>query len=171
MASESSNLHYASDQHHLSAHAAMQIAWGAWLSMLVLPFLFFIYVLWTLMGQSTADVVTPRTSETWFLGSMLYLVALVPLSFFARSRLFKSYWEGRPVAPKNYLAGMMLMWITLEIGGLLSLAGCLVDHKLAPNMIPALVAFGFFATLWPSGRAMFKTDGDKEDPQLYEEPR
>jgi hypothetical protein len=38
-------------------------------------------------------------------------------------------------------------------------------------MIPALVAFGFFATLWPSGRAMFKTDGDKEDPQLYEEPR
>lgn len=154
----------------LPAHTAMQVAWGCWLFMLVLPFLFFIYVLWTLMGQDTNRAV-PHASTAWFLGSMLYLIVAVPLSFFARSRLFKAYWTGEPVAPKNYLAGMLIMWVSLEVGGLLALSGCLVDRSLVPNLVPALVAFVFFATLWPSGRAMFKRDGDKEDPQLYEEPR
>jgi hypothetical protein len=170
MTSEPAGIHPAAHS-NLSAKSAMQAAWGSWLFMLVLPFLYFIYVIWTLMGADTASSLPARSSEGWFLGSMLYLIVAVPISFFARSRLFKSYWTGEPVAPKNYLLGMVLMWVTLEIGGLLALTGCLVDKKLLPNLLPSLVAFMFFATLWPSGRAMFKRNGDKEDPQLYEEPR
>jgi hypothetical protein len=102
---------------------------------------------------------------------MGYLIVAVPLSFFGRSRLFKAYWSGAPVTPGKYLMGMLTMWVTLEIGGVFALVGCVASHSLLPNLLPALIAFMFFTTLWPSGKAMTRSTGDKEDPQLYEEPR
>ncbi len=155
---------------NVSAQSAMRMAWGCWLFLLVLPFLYFIYVIWTLMGEETSGP-PPHSSQGWFLMSMIYLIVAVPLSFFGRSRLFKAYWTGKPVEPKKYLVGMLAMWLTLEVGGLLALTGCLVDHKPMPNLLPALVAFMFFTTLWPSGRAMTRTTGDSEDAGVYEEPR
>jgi hypothetical protein len=156
---------------NVQAHTAMRAAWVSWLVMLVLPFLYFIYVLWKLMGAEENTGSGIQMSDKWFLATMIYLIIAVPISFFGRSRLFKAYWTGKPVEPKNYLLGMLVMWVTMEIGGLLALTGCLVDHRPLPNLLPALVAFMFFATLWPSGRAMTRTTGNEEDPQLYEEPR
>jgi hypothetical protein len=157
---------------NLPAQTAMRAAWACWLVLLVLPFLFFIYVLWTLMGaEENVGASSIHSGQGWFLTSMIYLIVAVPLSFFGRSWLFKAYWTGKPVEPRKYLLGMLTMWLTLEIGGLFALAGCLVDHKILPNLLPALVAFMFFTTLWPSGRAMTRTTGHLEDPQLYEEPR
>lgn len=162
--------YHASVLPNVAAASAMRMAWSCWLFLLVLPFLFFIYVLWTLMGQETGAP-PARSGQGWFLMSMLYLIVAVPLSFFGRSWLFKAYWTGKPVEPKKYVMGMLTMWLTLEAGGLLALAGCLVDKKLLPNLLPALVAFMFFTTLWPSGRAMTRTTGASEDHGVYEEPR
>ena len=66
---------------------------------------------------------------------------------------------------------MISVWVALVIGGLFSLIGCLLYDTLLPDLVPALVAFMFFVTLWPSGRAMTHHIGDSHDPQVYEEPR
>ncbi len=67
--------------------------------------------------------------------------------------------------------GMFTVWGTLEIGGLLSLTGCLVSRSLLPTLLPALAAFMMFVVLWPSGRAMINSHGGSDDPEKYGEPR
>jgi hypothetical protein len=155
----------------LAAKSAMRTAWMCWLALLAFPFLVFLYVVWHLMDSESVAGPAVRSAPTWFLAAMGYLIVAVPLSFFGRSRLFKAYWSGAPVTPGKYLVGMLTMWVTLEVGGIFALVGCLASHKLLPNLLPALIAFMFFTTLWPSGKAMTRTTGDQEDPQLYEEPR
>jgi hypothetical protein len=59
----------------------------------------------------------------------------------------------------------------LEFGGIIALLGCIVERLLLPNLLPALVAFMFFVTLWPSGKAMVSSIGNQEDASVYEEPR
>jgi hypothetical protein len=69
------------------------------------------------------------------------------------------------------LFGMLAIWAALEFGGIIALLGCFVDHSLLPNLLPALVAFMFFVTLWPSGKSMVRSIGNEEDAGVYEEPR
>ena len=154
----------------LSAQQALKVAWYGYLVLLALPFLYCLFVAWSLMG------VAHRHGDTildgWFLASVAYIVLVVPASFFVRSRFFREYWEGKPVQPMAYLKGMYIVWIALEIGGLLSLTGCLISRSLAPGLMPAVAAFMMFVSLWPSGRAMVAARrGDSDDPERYEEPR
>jgi hypothetical protein len=111
-------------------------------------------------------------ANRWFLWTVAYMVVVVPASFFARSRFFRGYWTGNCVAPRNYFRGMLVTWLALEVGGLLSIAGCLMTRSFAPCILPALVAFMMFVALWPAGRAMVCHDrGESDDPEKYEEPR
>lgn len=153
----------------MSVASAIRMAWACWLVLLVLPFFVFLYVVWTL-GNSEAPIHSPQ-GEYWFKAAMLYMLLVVPASFFLRGHVFKAYWSGRPVSPAHYLSGMLTVWIALALGGIFSMLGCLVDKHLLPNLLPALVAFMFFVTLWPSGRAMVHTGGAQHDPAVYEEPR
>jgi hypothetical protein len=67
---------------------------------------------------------------------------------------------------------MLSVWLTMEVGGLLALTGCLVTQSLLPNLLPALVAFILFIPFWPSGRAMTRPCAeDDDDPENYAEPR
>ena len=66
---------------------------------------------------------------------------------------------------------MLAIWSALEFGGIISLLGCFVEQSLLPNLLPALVAFMFFVTLWPSGKAMVSSVGNAEDASVYEAPR
>jgi hypothetical protein len=155
----------------LSPAVAIRIAWVCWLMLLIMPFFFFLYVVWTLSAEVHAAP-PPNEQQTWFIASIIYLLVAGPSSFFARSGIFKAYWTGNTVAPGKYLSGMLLIWLALEVGGLFSLAGCLAQKQLLPNLFPALVAFMFFVTFWPSGRAMVRHHvGDQQDASLYEEPR
>jgi hypothetical protein len=154
----------------LSARMAIRLAWLIWLVLLAIPFLFFLGVVWTLSGRESAGNLGHQ-SQMWFLTASVYLLVVVPVSFFWRGHVFKAYWSGKTVAPGKYLFGMISVWLALEIGGIFSLVGCKVNDSLLPNLLPALVAFMFFVTLWPSGRAMVRTVGAQEDPQFYEEPR
>jgi hypothetical protein len=99
------------------------------------------------------------------------MALVVPAAIFLRSYIFKAYWAGDTVHPKSYLKGMLGVWATIEIGGVLALVGCLVSHSLLPNLLPALVAFMLFTPLWPSGLAMVRHCGNQDDPSEYKEPR
>jgi hypothetical protein len=153
----------------LSVRTALRLAWATWTILLIIPFLLFLGVVWTLMFHEATGL--HAESQTWFLASSGYLLVVVPASFFWRGSIFKSYWLGQPITPAKYLYGMLAIWTALEFGGIISLLGCFVDRSLLPNLLPALVAFMFYATLWPSGRSMVSSVGHSEDAGVYEEPR
>jgi hypothetical protein len=153
----------------LTPGQALSIAWASWLILLAVPALLFLAVMWTFIGDET--VVDKATGERWFLVTMAYLAVAVPAAFFWRSREFKAYWEGKCVSPARYLRGMLTLWLAIEVGGVMALAGCLVSNGLTPNLLPAMVAFMLFTPFWPSGRAMTHPVGDDDDFEVYEEPR
>ena len=153
----------------LTPATALHIAWFCWLGFLATPFVLFLYVCWSLLDNNE-----PRdlpAANGWFVASMVYLIVVVPLAIFWRSRLFRSYWTGECVSPRSYLVGMVTVWLTIWIGGIFSLIGCLVTGSLLPNLLPAVVSFMLFTPLWPSGRAMICCTGNTDDPEAYEEPR
>ena len=153
----------------LTAGQALSLAWASWIILLAIPALLFLAVMWTFIGDDThADKLV---AERWFLVCMAYLAIAVPAAFFWRSREFKAYWEGKCVSPARYLRGMLTLWLAIEVGGIMALAGCLVSHSLTPNLLPAMVAFMLFTPFWPSGRAMTHPVGDDDDFEVYEEPR
>jgi hypothetical protein len=147
---------------------ALRLAWVTWVTLLVIPFFVFLTVVWTLMNHET--VAMRSGAQPWFLAACGYMIVVVPAAFFWRDRLFKPYWSGQVIEPVKYLYGMLVMWMALEVGGIISLIGCLTEHSLLPNLLPALMAFVFFLRLWPSGRAMVRTVGHSEDASVYEEP-
>jgi hypothetical protein len=114
---------------------------------------------------------TLHVKSAWFLGAILFELIAGPIAFTIRSRLFRSYWEGQAVAPRTYLHGMIIVWMAFELGGLLSLLGCLMSNSLVPCLLPAMGAFMFFASVYPNGRAMHRPTGNTDDPEIYQEPR
>lgn len=138
--------------------------------MLIIPFVVFLGLVFTLQDDQGAPA-NPDRGGVWFIINMAYLAISVPLAFWLRTRAFESYYHGKPVTPRRYLLGMQVVWVVLVIGGILSLLGCWVARTITPNIIPAVVAFVFFITQWPKGHAMLRPRGEREDPELYEEPR
>jgi hypothetical protein len=153
----------------LCVDSALQIAWWTWFVLLAMPFVVFLAVVWRLIDSEVAG--NEPLAQMWFVTSMLMLAVGVPLAFFWRSRIFKGYWVGHVVSPKDYLVGMATIWISLEICGLFALAGCLVTGTLLPCILPALVAFMLFTPLWPSGQSMVRPVTNERDPHDWQEPR
>ncbi len=153
----------------LTPTIAVRYAWAGWIVLLALPALYLLYVLWHISGGGPGN---EDVARQWFIGATAFMIVITPVSLFIRSRIFKSYWQGRRIAPKAYLMGMFTVWIAMELGGIISLTGCLMSRMLLPNMIPALVAFVLFIPLWPTGKSMVNARaGSAEDPEHYEEPR
>ncbi len=159
-----------SKQPTMSVSTALWIAWACWFVLLVVPFGIFLTLVWRLGVVEKVGAPPAGAGQAWFLIMSAYLLVLVPASFFWRGHVFKAYWSGVPVSPAKYLEGMISIWVALEAGGILSLVGCFVSNAMLPDLLPALIAFMFFVSMWPSGRAMYRTVGHKEDPAVYEEP-
>jgi hypothetical protein len=157
-------------KNEMSAESALVLAWRWWLVLLVLPFIIFLGVIWNLMDQEAGTGNAPL-AQGWFLAAMAFLAVAGPGAFFWRSHVFKAYWSGERVLPRDYLSGMLAVWWTLEIAGIFSLSGCLLSRQLLPNLLPAVVAFMLYVPLWPSGRAMVDRIGGTDDPGTYAEPR
>jgi hypothetical protein len=159
-----------SQSRELTPQAASRYAWWTWLTLLLAPFLLFLFVAYRLMDE-TGTARNHSNSTAWFIGTMAYLAVVTPLAIFYRSRAFAAYWRGEPVAPRDYLRGNLAVWLALETGGILALVGCLMTDSLLPCMLAAMAAFMFFVPFWPSGTAMVRPVGDQEDTGRYEEPR
>ena len=154
---------------HLTPGQALRIAWVSWLGLLAAPALMCLFVMWNLLDDELPG--DAAQAQRWFLATMIYMAVAIPAAFFWRSHEFKCYWDGCVVSPRNYLKGMLIVWLTMEVGGMMALAGCLVTRSLLPNLLPAMVAFMLFTPFWPSGRAMTHPVGNDDDFEVYEEPR
>ncbi len=149
---------------------ALNLAWIAYLILLVVPFLVFLGLI-LLLGFGRGDFSAGGGGHEWFIVSTVWIGVTVPIAFWFRSRLFRDYWSGGVVSPGRYLSGMLSIWVALEIGGLLGLIGCFVSKSLMPSILPALVAFMLFTPFWPSGQAMTRAVGSYEDSELFKHPR
>lgn len=146
------------------------LTWAIWIAYLITPFFVLLGSVLFLMAQQS--VVHKGMGETWFITMMIWIGAGIPMAFYIRSKLyFRSYWEGKPVSPRQYLRGMLLVWTVIELAGILSLVGCIVSGELIPNLIPALLAFVVFITQWPNASAMTEVTGNKDDPSVFQHPR
>lgn len=169
MSSATPAFHAVPHPERVAVRSALRRAWWLWLGLMSVPFLVFLYVAWSLQNGTkprNMDLANP-----WFIGTMAYMIVALPAAFFWRSNIFKAYWRGKPVAPHDYLSGVLTVWVALVIGGVLALLGCYFSRAFMPCMIPAVVAFLLFVPMWPSGRAMYDPVGDQEDTETYEEPR
>jgi hypothetical protein len=153
----------------LTPTMALRSAWLWWVVLLLVPFVVFLWVVLSLLVSEAAPNET--LANTFFILSLAWLGVTVPLAFALRSYCFKAYWEGQPVEPHSYLRGMVTVWLSMEIGGLLALVGCWLSGTLMPCLLPAAVAFMLFTPFWPSGNAMVETTGGEADEQLFHEPR
>jgi hypothetical protein len=153
----------------LTPRAALWIAWRYWFVLLVIPFLLFLAA--AVYPVFATVEPRPELAHRWFIFTIIWTGVSVPAAFFVRERLFRDYWEGRTVEPGRYLAGMLVVWLTIESVGLISLAGCFVSGSLLPDLIPGLFAFVLFLTLWPTGEAMTTPVGAEDDSAVFRHPR
>jgi hypothetical protein len=149
---------------------ALRVAWAAWVILLLAPLIALAGVAVNLFKHAPPRGAEAVTADAWFVGTLLFIGVAAPAAFFVRGRIFRPYWVGKPVTPGAYVAGMLVIWATLEAAGIVSLVGCLVTGSTA-MLLPALLALGVFALTWPNGQAMVGREGSSEDPQRYEEPR
>lgn len=156
-------------RHDLTPGAAVRQAWYWYLCLLFVPFVLFVAVVTVLNYRDGAAHQSLR--NIWFIAPIAFMIIAGPIAFAIRSRLFRSYWRGEGVTPRHYLMGMLVVWFTFEIGGIMSLSGCLISNSLVPCLMPAIAAFLFFTPLWPNGHAMARPAGNTDDPEIYQEPR
>lgn len=154
----------------MSVETALRRAWVAWIGMLLFPAVVCVYVIWS-VSRGSAPPKSEHSAQVWFVFAMAYMAIAIVGAMFWRSRLFKSYWRGEKVSPGAFLKGSLILWIAIEIGGLLGLIACASTHGLLPNLIPAILAFVLLLIFYPTGRSMTDPVGHHEDPQTYEEPR
>lgn len=153
----------------MTAQQALRKAWGIWLAMLLIPFVVFIALLWSLLwGELQPE---GRLAVGFFWASMVWLLFAVPGAFILRNNMFKAYWNGETVDPTTYLRGMITIWLAPEIGGLLALIGCWISGTLLPGLFPAAIAFMLFTPFWPTGRAMSDPVGQADDDEIFRHPR
>ena len=154
----------------LTPALAIRIAWLTFIFLLFLPLILLaiVFALYSHPGMS------PRLGHgatLWFVLGMAYLALAVPAALFYRRHVCGAYARGGVVAPRQYLVGMLTVWLTLEIGVVVPIVGCYVTGSFQPVLVPAAVALVFLDTLWPGGRMMIGRLGGREDPEIYQPPR
>lgn len=158
------------DSSSMTPHAALRAAWVAYLAMLFVPFAVFVAVFSWLNFFDSSPAHQAMRSQ-WLVAPIVFMIAFGPIMFGIRGRMFHGYYRGQPVTPAHYLLGMILVWSVFEIGGIMSLVGCLACNSMTPCLMPAIAAFFFFTPMWPNGRAMARPTGHFDDPEIYREPR
>jgi len=154
----------------MNPRRTLLVAWIVWFVMLTIPFVLFLAVLFRQNFGSSPEA-SEAVVNRWFIGSMIFCGLAVPAAFFLQARAFKGYWQGHCVEPRAYLRGMITIWASLELSGLIALIGCWATRTMIPTMLPALIAFMLFVMLWPNGHAMTRPLVSEHDGADYEEPR
>ena len=167
----SPSLAQSAENRPLSVRDALRKAWAAYIVLLVFPFVVFMAVLAYLSTGSGPATSSGALGQVWFVAALLWMGLAVPVSFFVRARIFRDYWMGKVVEPRDYLRGMLTVWGTIEIGGIFALVGCAVSGAVIPCILPAMVAFMLFCPFWPSGDAMVSPVGAEDDSELFRHPR
>jgi len=157
----------------LTADQAMRLAWRTWMLLLAVPFVLFFWTIWRLIGSTPESTGSADhdLAGMWFLFTLAYLAMAVPAAFFWRNHLFRDYLAGGTISPRQYLEGMMTVWVVLAVGGVIAILGCILTNTLVPNVVPGAVALVLYMLYWPSGRTMSRPLRNEHDPAEYEDPR
>lgn len=150
---------------------AYGLAWVVWMVYLAIPlFVFVNVVFYMLIHTSTMNY--HFHGEVWFVAVSIWMALSVPAAYLIRAKyFFHNYWVGKPVKPRQYFQGMLLIWTVMEITGILALFGCLFTGELIPNILPAVLAFIVFIVQWPNASAMTESTGHMDDSSVFQHPR
>jgi hypothetical protein len=151
----------------LGPNSALRAAWLAYLILLMLPFPVLAAFIISHSNAGTS-LRPPHDVSLWLVVTVAYLVVSLPAALFYRRHLCMAYFRGNAVAPRRYLIGMLVVWLCLDLGVLLSLVGCYETSSFLPCLLPAITAFVVFLALWPNGRMMVARVGNSDDPEFYE---
>ena len=157
------------------AGVALRTAWASYLGLALVPpaamigsifFLLFTGNDRTLHGAEYRDF----AGMAWLVAGMIYIGVALPLAFYVRRLKWTAFYEGGVVAPKDYLAGWMAVWVPLVIGGVLGFVGLALSGEFA-NVFTSMLSFVVFLSMTPNGHALTRPVGDVDDPGTYEEPK
>jgi hypothetical protein len=150
--------------------SALRTAWRAYVVLLILPL---VGLLLLTVSYLRAGIPSRAVGgvDSWFLLTLAFLAVAVPAALFYRKRACRGYSRGEAVAPRDYLRGMLAVWLALAAGAILSLVACYMTRSFLPCLAAWGVAFAFYITQWPSGSMLVGRKGATDDPQIYETPR
>jgi hypothetical protein len=159
------------DAESLSYERALTLraAWWAYVVLMILPFA--LVAIAVALLNTRISPTASHGGNRWLILAVAYLVVGIPAALFYRRHLCGAYFRGEDVPPRQYLVGMLTVWLALEVGMIVSILGCYVSASILPDLLPAIAAFVFFITLWPTGKMMATHVGNSNDPQIYEPPR
>jgi len=153
-----------------SRESALLTAWWVYLVLMILPFMVLAAVIIS-SSYTGAPSRAPHNVRLWLLLTLAYFAMALPAGLFYRRHVCGAYFRGELVAPRQYLIGMVAVWVSLELGIVLAIVSCYVTASFPPGLMLALAAFIVFLYLFPTGKMMVSGVGDSEDPEIYQEPR
>ena len=154
-------------EHRRRVNETLRNAWLAYLVIGQVPALLAIVGIWVGLLASTSD---EWLSNAFMLGGFAWLTVTIPLSLLFMRAKFAAYYDGHAVEPKDYLAGMGVLWLAMVVGGAIGMVGWIVSRTPLPAVMPSIIAFVVFVVFHPTGRAMTRPVGDSDDAAVYEEP-
>jgi hypothetical protein len=143
---------------------------NAWLIYLVLgqvPALLAIVGIWVGLLAGSSD---EWLSNLFMLLGFAWLTVAIPAGLLYMRLKFNNYYKGRSVSPRNYLLGLLPLWVAMVLGGAIGMFGWIVSRTPLPAVMPSVIAFVVFLVFHPTGHAMTRPVGDSDDPAVYEEP-
>ena len=146
---------------------AMQIAWAIYLVLALAPAPLAIVGIWRGLLVSTSDA---DLSNQFMMLNFLFLGLAVPASFWFQRKCFANYYKGECVAPRDYLKGMVAIWLPLATAGVAGMLGWIISGTPLMSIVPTILALVVYLVFHPSGAAMYRPVGDHDDPAVYEEP-
>lgn len=146
---------------------AMQIAWGIYLALGLLPAAFSVLGIWVSLLAESSD---PDLSLWFMIAGSVWLSIAIPVALLIRRAAFSAYYDGGLVSPANFLRGSIPLWIAVVSGGLIGQVGWIVSRTPVVSSLVAVCALVVYLVFHPTGHAMTRPVGGHDDPALYEEP-
>jgi hypothetical protein len=135
--------------HAPAALRTLRVLWAAMLSGQLI-FLFIIFFLWS------TDRIEPIGSVAMvlFYVSLGLMGAVIPLAYFVRNQIYKRNWQADAVTPAGYAQGNLLLLVMLEGVSMFALVATLLNGRLWPTFLPAVICLAFQVINFPTGAPM-----------------
>lgn len=141
------------------------LLWGA---MLIGHFHMGFAAVWYIMVVDAAP--TDLAHQWFYIVACMVAATLVPASFHLRSKVFKKFWDGGVVSPREFVIGSVLPWVALTISAMIGWLGVLHAHSLVPSFVVPASMVIVMLILYPTGDAMRLPVGKLADTDKFKHP-
>lgn len=154
----------------LDGRRALRRAWIWFLAIILCHVVLLVFHGWT-RSSNVAPQIDNLASSRAFIANLFWVGFSGAAGFFLQEYFFRSYYNGQPVSPVNYLKGKLVVWTLLSSGAFVAVVLSHLSHSLFPHLVTCAIVYGFMATQYPQGGAMVWPYGDTDRAQFYAEPR